>query len=89
MAVTKQQALDYHFGERPGKIEVTSSKPCRTQRDLSLAYTPGVAIPCLEIEKNPQDALQVHRARATWWRSSATGRPCSAWATLEPWRASP
>ena len=58
MAVTKQQALDYHFGERPGKIEVTSSKPCRTQRDLSLAYTPGVAIPCLEIEKNPQDAFK-------------------------------
>ena len=58
MAVTKQQALDYHFGERPGKIEVTSSKPCRTQRDLSLAYTPGVAVPCLEIEKNPQDAFK-------------------------------
>ena len=58
MAVTKQQALDYHFGERPGKIEVTSSKPCRTQRDLSLAYTPGVAIPCLEIEKNPHDAFK-------------------------------
>ncbi len=58
MAVTKQQVLDYHFGERPGKIEVTSSKPCRTQRDLSLAYTPGVAIPCLEIEKNPHDAFK-------------------------------
>ena len=40
------------------KIEVTPSKPCRTQRDLSLAYTPGVAIPCLEIEKNPQDAFK-------------------------------
>ncbi len=58
MAVTKQQALEYHLGERPGKIEVTASKPCRTQRDLSLAYTPGVAIPCLEIEKNPQDAFK-------------------------------
>src|SRR5580765_1606082 len=58
MAVATQQALDYHFGERPGKIEVTSSKPCRTQRDLSLAYTPGVAIPCLEIEKNPHDAFK-------------------------------
>jgi len=58
MAVTKQQTLDYHFGERPGKIEVVPSKPCRTQRDLSLAYTPGVAIPCLEIEKNPQDAFK-------------------------------
>ena len=57
MAVTKQQALDYHFGARPGKIEVSPTKPCRTQRDLSLAYTPGVADPCLEINKNPQDAL--------------------------------
>ncbi|MGB9233060.1 MAG: NADP-dependent malic enzyme [Terriglobales bacterium] len=58
MAITKQQALDYHFGARPGKIEVTSTKPCRTQRDLSLAYTPGVAEPCLEIHKNPQDAYK-------------------------------
>jgi len=58
MAVTKQQALDYHFGQRPGKVEVVASKPCRTQRDLSLAYTPGVAIPCLEIEKNPHDAFK-------------------------------
>jgi len=58
MAVTKQQALDYHFGSRPGKIEVTSTKPCRTQRDLSLAYTPGVAEPCLEIHANPQDAYK-------------------------------
>jgi malate dehydrogenase (oxaloacetate-decarboxylating)(NADP+) len=58
MILTKQQALDYHFGARPGKIEVTSTKPCRTQRDLSLAYTPGVAEPCLEIEKNPHDAFK-------------------------------
>jgi len=58
MSVSKQQALDYHYGSRPGKIEVTPTKPCRTQRDLSLAYTPGVAVPCLEIEKNPQDAYK-------------------------------
>jgi malate dehydrogenase (oxaloacetate-decarboxylating)(NADP+) len=56
--VTKQQALDYHFGARPGKISVTPTKPCRTQRDLSLAYTPGVAEPCLEIQRNPQDAYK-------------------------------
>ena len=55
---SKQQALDYHNGTRPGKIEVTPTKPCRTQRDLSLAYTPGVAEPCLEIKKNPQDAFK-------------------------------
>ncbi len=58
MAITKQDALDYHFGSRPGKIEVVSTKPCLTQRDLSLAYTPGVADPCLEIEKNPQDVFK-------------------------------
>jgi malate dehydrogenase (oxaloacetate-decarboxylating)(NADP+) len=58
MPVSKQQALDYHNGARPGKIEITPTKPCRTQRDLSLAYTPGVADPCLEIEKNPQDAFK-------------------------------
>ena len=58
MPISKQEALDYHSGTRPGKIEVTPSKPCRTQRDLSLAYTPGVAVPCLEIEKNPHDAFK-------------------------------
>ena len=58
MAITKQDALDYHSKPRPGKVEVVPTKPCRTQRDLSLAYTPGVAVPCLEIEKNPQDAFK-------------------------------
>ncbi|MGB7583996.1 MAG: NADP-dependent malic enzyme [Terriglobales bacterium] len=58
MSFTKQQALDYHSAPRPGKIEVTATKPCRTQRDLSLAYTPGVAVPCLEIERNPHDAFK-------------------------------
>jgi len=58
MAITKQDALDYHSKPRPGKTEVTPTKPCLTQRDLSLAYTPGVAVPCLEIEKNPQDAFK-------------------------------
>jgi malate dehydrogenase (oxaloacetate-decarboxylating)(NADP+) len=58
MLVSKQQALDYHYGARPGKIEITPTKPCRTQRDLSMAYTPGVAEPCLEIEKNPHDAFK-------------------------------
>ena len=56
--ITKQQALDYHSSPCPGKIEVTPTKPCRTQRDLSLAYTPGVAEPCLAINKNPHDAFK-------------------------------
>ena len=63
MAISKQQALDYHLGMRPGKIEITPTKPCRTQRDLSLAYTPGVAEPCLEIRRNPHDAFR-YTARA-------------------------
>jgi malate dehydrogenase (oxaloacetate-decarboxylating)(NADP+) len=54
--IRKQDALDYHSQGRRGKIEVIPTKPCATQRDLSLAYTPGVADPCLEIEKNPEDA---------------------------------
>src|SRR5512138_479917 len=54
----KQEALDYHSQGRKGKIEVVSTKPCLTARDLSLAYSPGVAEPCLEIEKNPEDAYK-------------------------------
>jgi len=49
-------ALDYHKSGRPGKIQVVPTKPHSTQRDLALAYSPGVAIPCLEIEKDPQHA---------------------------------
>jgi malate dehydrogenase (oxaloacetate-decarboxylating)(NADP+) len=58
MPVTKQEALDYHYGTSPGKIEITPTKPCLTQHDLSLAYTPGVAIPCMEIHSNPHDAFR-------------------------------
>jgi malate dehydrogenase (oxaloacetate-decarboxylating)(NADP+) len=58
MMSKKQDALDYHSTGRKGKIEVISSKPCSTARDLSLAYSPGVAEPCLEIEKNPEDAYK-------------------------------
>ncbi len=50
----RQQALEYHSKGRPGKIEVIPTKDAKTQRDLSLAYSPGVAEPCLEIEKNPE-----------------------------------
>jgi malate dehydrogenase (oxaloacetate-decarboxylating)(NADP+) len=54
----QQEALDYHSSGRPGKIEVVPSKPTSTQRDLALAYSPGVAAPCLEIEKNPESVYQ-------------------------------
>ncbi len=56
--ITKEAALRYHSMGKPGKIEVTPTKPYRTQRDLSLAYSPGVAEPCLEIQKNPHDAYK-------------------------------
>lgn len=54
----RQDALDYHSKGRKGKIEVITTKPCATSRDLALAYSPGVAEPCLEIEKNPADAYK-------------------------------
>ncbi|MBW8334837.1 MAG: NADP-dependent malic enzyme [Prolixibacteraceae bacterium] len=53
--ITKEDALRYHAEGRPGKLEVVTTKPHTTQRDLSLAYSPGVAHPCLEIEKNFED----------------------------------
>ncbi|MBP5367510.1 MAG: NADP-dependent malic enzyme [Bacteroidales bacterium] len=56
--ITKEMALRYHSEGRPGKIEVVPTKPYRTQTDLSLAYSPGVAEPCLEIQKNPDDAYK-------------------------------
>ncbi len=56
--VTKEMALEYHKGNRPGKIETIPTKPYSSQNDLSLAYSPGVAYPCLEIEQNAQDAYE-------------------------------
>jgi malate dehydrogenase (oxaloacetate-decarboxylating)(NADP+) len=56
MPSRRQEALDYHAQGRPGKIQVSPTKPFKDQRDLSLAYTPGVAEPCLEIAKRPEDA---------------------------------
>ena len=53
---TDKEALDFHVQGKPGKIEIISSKPLSTQRDLSLAYSPGVAVPVVEISKNPQTA---------------------------------
>jgi len=54
----KKQALDYHQFPKPGKLSVESSKPCATQDDLSLAYTPGVAVPVIEIRDNPENAYK-------------------------------
>jgi malate dehydrogenase (oxaloacetate-decarboxylating)(NADP+) len=58
MAIRPEDALEYHSSPPAGKVSVVPTKPCRTQRDLSLAYTPGVAVPCLEIERDPSLAYQ-------------------------------
>lgn len=56
--ITKEMALEYHKIGKPGKIETIPTKPYSSQNDLSLAYSPGVAFPCLEIKENPQDAYE-------------------------------
>ncbi|MEN8192364.1 MAG: NADP-dependent malic enzyme [Bacteroidota bacterium] len=58
MSITKEEALKYHSDGRKGKVEVKATKPCYTARELSLAYTPGVAEPCREIEKNDQEVYE-------------------------------
>ncbi|HEX2527776.1 MAG TPA: NADP-dependent malic enzyme [Geminicoccus sp.] len=58
MSVTAEEALDLHARGRPGKIEITPTKPLTTARDLSLAYSPGVAVPCLAIQKDPAEAYR-------------------------------
>src|SRR3989442_12782197 len=56
MSIRRQEALDYHSQGRPGKIQVSPTKPFKNQHDLSLAYTPGVAEPCREIAERPDEA---------------------------------
>ena len=56
--ISKEAALEYHESGRPGKIEVKPTKAYRTQTDLSLAYSPGVAFPCLEIQEDPDAAYK-------------------------------
>jgi malate dehydrogenase (oxaloacetate-decarboxylating)(NADP+) len=58
MPILQKEAREYHAGSRPGKTSIVPTKPCRTQRDLSLAYTPGVAVPCLDIKDDPGNAFR-------------------------------
>ena len=76
--IGKEEALEYHRRGRPGKIEVVPTKPCVTQRDLSLAYTPGVAEPCLEIARRPRGRLPLHRQGQPGRGGHATAPRCSA-----------
>jgi malic enzyme len=77
---TDQQALQFHSVGRPGKLEVIATKPMATQRDLSLAYSPGVAVPVLAI------APMTTPPKATSSPSSPTAPRSSAWATAARWR---
>ena len=78
---TRKEALDYHSKGRPGKIKVVPTKPTLTQRDLSLAYTPGVAEPFREIAREPRRRLPLHGQGQPRRRRHATAPPCSASAT--------
>lgn len=75
----KEEALRYHAEGKPGKIEVIPTKPHSTQTDLSLAYSPGVAEPCLEIEKNPLGAYE-YTAKGNLVAVISTVPPYSGWA---------
>ena len=56
--ITREQALAYHSEGRPGKLKISPTKPTQTQRDLALAYTPGVAEPCREIARDPGEVFK-------------------------------
>ena len=84
---TDQEALQFHAQGKPGKLEITPTKPLTTQRDLSLAYSPGVAVPVRAIAQIRQPPTTI-RARATSSPSSPTARPSSASAISAPWRPS-
>ena len=74
MIIRPEDALEYHSSPPAGKVSVTPTKPCRTQRDLSLAYTPGVAVPCLEIERDPSLAYK-YTAKAERTGDASTLNP--------------
>lgn len=86
--ITRKEALDYHSQGRPGKIEVVPSKSCKTQRDLSLAYTPGVAQPCMEIYKNPADSY-LYTARSNLVAVISNGTAVLGLGNLGPLSAKP
>ncbi len=87
-AELKRAALEYHEFPTPGKVAIAATKQLTNQRDLALAYSPGVAAPCEEIVKPIRTTPTSTPAAATWWPSSPTAPPCWAWATSARWRPS-
>ena len=84
---TEEEALRFHSSGRPGKLSIAPTKPLTTQRDLSLAYSPGVAFPCLAIQRDPAPPTTT-RPRAISSRSSRTARRCWGSAISARWRRS-
>ena len=87
MTIRKEDALEYHSTAPAGKLAVMATKPCRTQRDLSLAYTPGVAVPCLEIERDPS-LIYKYTAKGNLVAVVTNGTAVLDWATSGPVRGS-
>ena len=87
-SVRKQDALDYHSQGRPGKIEVVPTKPSATQRDLALAYSPGVAEPCRAIAEN-QDLVDVYTARKNLVAVITNGTAVLGLGNIGPYAAKP
>src|SRR5439155_21316888 len=79
----KQQALEYHSKGRPGKIEVLPTKEAKTQRDLSLAYSPGVAEPCKEIHAQPE-AVYKYTAQGNLLAVISNGTAVLGWGDIGP-----
>src|SRR5918995_4006863 len=88
MASRRRDALEYHSQGRPGKIAVVPTKPVGTQRDLSLAYTPGVAEPCREIAKNPDEVFR-YTARGNLVAVVSNGTAVLGLGNLGPLAAKP
>ena len=77
----RKEALEYHEAEPQGKIKVVPTKPHATAHELSLAYSPGVAFPCLEIEERPEDAYR-YTSKGNLVAVISNGTAVLAWATL-------
>ncbi len=86
--INREEALEYHRRGRKGKVEVVPSKPCRTQEDLSLAYSPGVAEPCLEIARDPE-AIYDYTAKGNLVAVISNGTAVLGLGDIGPFAAKP